>query len=164
MAFPSFGRERLAEGGVWSMEWQLKRNCSMAPMQLLGTYVALCIVSLGIAAFFWAQGARLVMPFACLEILVVGACMWVYARHAADHESIALLPGRLSVAHASGQRVTRVEFEPRWVRVESVTVDRSLIELSGQGRRIAVGRFLRPERRAQLAGELRHALRLAQAR
>jgi uncharacterized membrane protein len=37
--------------------------------------------------------------------------------------------------------------------------DRSLIELSGEGRRIAVGRFVRPESRRALADELRAALR-----
>jgi len=45
------------------------------------------------------------------------------------------------------------------VRVEPELGDRSLIELSGQGRRIAVGRFVRPELRRQLADELRWALR-----
>jgi len=161
-AFPKFGREIHEDGGGWSMEWQLKRNCSMAPMHLLMIYLCLSLVSLSIASVFWWQGARMVMPFAWLEVLVVGICMWVYARHASDHESIALLPGSLRVAQASGQRVTQVEFEPRWVRVESLTADRSLIELSGQGRRIAIGRFVRPELRAQLAGELRRAVRLAQ--
>lgn len=159
-----FGRETHEAGGTWRVDWQLKRNCSMAPRHLLGFYLGLCTLSLLIASFFWWHGARLVMPFAWLELAAVGACMLAYARHATDHESIALLPGRLTVALASGTRLTRVEFQPEWVKVEPQTADRSLIELSGQGRRISVGRFVRPELRAQLAGELRRAVRLAQGR
>ena len=43
--------------------------------------------------------------------------------------------------------------------VEPQHGDRSLIELSGQGRSISVGRFVRPELRRELADELRWALR-----
>ena len=159
-----FGHESNEGGGRWRIEWQLKRNCSLTPRQLLGFYLGLCALSLGIASLFWWHGARMVMPFAWLELAAVGGCMLAYARHAGDHESISLWPGRMTVAHASGNRLTQVEFQPEWVKVEPQTADSSLIELSGQGRRISVGRFVRPELRGQLAGELRRALRLAQLR
>ena len=55
-------------------------------------------------------------------------------------------------------------FAPAFVRVEPRSGDRSLIELSGQGRRITVGRYVRPELRRQLADELRWALRRWQGR
>ena len=53
----------------------------------------------------------------------------------------------------------RAEFVPDSVRVEPRDDDRSFIELSGQGRVIAVGRYVRPERRRALAEEFRSALR-----
>jgi uncharacterized membrane protein len=154
-----FGRESSGASGEWAVEWKLKRNCSMAPRQLLGWYVALCGLSLAVASFLWWQGARMVMPFAWLELVAVGAAMLVYARHAGDNEAIALRGGRLTVEHASGSRLERVEFQSQWVRVEPEEGDGSLVELSGQGRHIAVGRYLRPEMRRQLADELRMALR-----
>ena len=70
----------------------------------------------------------------------------------------------LTVELASGNRLRRVAFQPHWVRVEPRSGDRSLIELSGQGQRVAVGRFVRPELRRQLAEELRWALRRWQQR
>ena len=70
-----------------------------------------------------------------------------------------LQPGRLTVEHVAGRWVERVEFVPAWVRVEPKHGDGSLIELSGQGQRISIGRFVRPELRRQLADELRWALR-----
>jgi uncharacterized membrane protein len=142
-----------------SFEWLLKRNCSIAPRQLVGFYGSLCVVSLTIAAYFWSQGATLVMPFAWAELVGVGAALFVYARHAADREHIDLRLGRLTVEHVNGLRVERVEFESAWVRVEPRNGDRSLIELSGQGKHISVGRFVRPEMRRLLAEELRLALR-----
>lgn len=154
-----FARESGDGAGGWQVEWMLRRNNSWAPGQMLGVFGALCMISLAVAAFFWHQGARMVMPFAWLELLAVGAAMLVYARHASDREHIALRRDTLTVEHACGRRVDRVEFQRAWVRVEPESGDRSLIELSGQGRRIAVGRFIRPELRATLADELRAALR-----
>lgn len=142
-----------------SIEWLLKRNCSLAPSQLLAVYVSLCVISLGIATYFWAHGATLVMPFAWAELLVVGVALIMYARHAADRELITLRSGRLIVEHLHGGRVERAEFQPDWVRVEPRLDDRSLIELSGQGQVIAVGRYVRPELRRDLAEEFRAALR-----
>jgi uncharacterized membrane protein len=154
-----FGHEASGPAGEWAVEWKLKRNCSMAPRQLLGFYSVLCAISLGVACFFWWHGARMVMPFAWAELLATGVAMLVYGRHAADNESIALQDGRLTVEHASGNRVERVEFQPQWVRVEPGTGNGSLVELWGHGRHIAVGRYVRPELRRQLADELRMALR-----
>ena len=167
-----FGQESTAAPGApqdWSVRWQLKRNCSLAPRQLMLCCLGLClcVVSLAIGAGFWWAGAVMVLPFAGVELLAmglalglaVGLTMFVYARHAADNESIRLGPGRLIVEYAFGQRVERVEFTPAWVRVEPEHGDRSLIELSGQGRKISVGRFVRPELRRELADELRWALR-----
>eukprot|EP00456_Euglypha_rotunda_P039239 TRINITY_DN3017_c0_g2_i1.p2 TRINITY_DN3017_c0_g2~~TRINITY_DN3017_c0_g2_i1.p2 ORF type:complete len:113 (-),score=31.05 TRINITY_DN3017_c0_g2_i1:18-356(-) len=98
------------------------------------------------------------MPFAWVELLLVGLALLVYAKHAADRELITLLPGRLVVEHLNGGRIERAEFVPDWVRVEPRDDDRSLIELSGQGRVIAVGRYVRPELRRALAEEIGRAV------
>ncbi|HWH84235.1 MAG TPA: DUF2244 domain-containing protein [Burkholderiaceae bacterium] len=152
-----FGAE--AVSGEQAVQWLLKRNCSTTPRRMMAFYASLSALSLAIGLFFWAQGATLVMPFASLEILAVGAALLVYARHATDSERIRLQAGRLTVEHVAGKRVERAEFAPAWVRVEPEHGARSLIELSGQGQRISVGRFVRPELRRQLADELRWALR-----
>ena len=154
-----FGHESGGPGGEWAVEWRLKRNCSMAPRQLLGFYSAACVLLLAIASFFWWQGARLVMPFAWVELIGLGIALLVYARHASDSERIALRGNRLTVELATGNRLERVEFLPQWVRVEPETDDGSLVELSGQGRRVAVGRYFRPQLPRQQANEQRAARR-----
>lgn len=152
-----FGRESVPAGR--SVQWLLKRNCSLAPRQLLAFVGSICAVSLAIGTFFWMQGLPLVLPFAGTEVVAILVALALYARHATDREWIQLQAGCLVVEHASGRHIDRVEFAPAWVRVEPEHGDRSLVELSGQGRRISVGRFVRPESRRQLADELRWALR-----
>lgn len=142
-----------------NIHWFLKRNCSVTPAQLGWLYASLCVVSLGIAAVFWLQGAVLILPFAWVELAAVGAAFLAYARHASDGETISLKGRRLVVEVESAGRLQRAEFNRDWVRVEPCAQDRSLIELSGQGRRVNVGRFLRPELRPMLAQEIRRALR-----
>jgi uncharacterized membrane protein len=144
-----------------AIHWFLGRNCSVSPAQMGWLYASLCVVTLGIAVFFWFQGAVLILPFAGLELAAVGAAFVAFARHAADREHILLQGRRLVVELENGGRRERAEFNRDWVRVEPGVDDRSLIEVSGQGRRVIVGRYLRPELRPVLAREIRRALREA---
>lgn len=153
------GIESLATGAV--RRWEMKRNCSIAPRQLLGAYLSMCLVSLAIGAFFLLQGAAMVLGFAGLELLLVGLAMLVFARHAGDREVITLCGRRLLVEQLDAGMLVRSEFRVEWLMVEPSAGQGSLIEISGQGSRIKVGRFVRPEFRAELAHEMRQALRRA---
>lgn len=144
-----------------NIQWFLRRNCSVSPRQLGWMYLSLCAVSLGIGTVFWFQGARLVLPFAWIELVAVGIAFAVYARHATDGETIRLAGGQLVVELESGGKLQRAEFRRDWVRVEPGAADNSLIELSAHGRKVHVGRFVRPELRSLLASEIRMALRSA---
>lgn len=142
-----------------SIQWFLRRNCAVTPVQLGYFYLSLCVVSLGIGSVFWFQGAVFVLPFAWVELVAVGVSFLLYARHAADGERIYLQGECLVVECESAGRLERAEFRRDWVRIEPRLGDRSLIEVSGQGRSIQVGRFVRPELRPVLAKEIRMALR-----
>ena len=150
---------KMLDNGSVGLQWVLKRNCSITPAQLFGTYLALCAVSLAIALGFTWHGAMPVLAFAGIELLLVGVVLLIYARHAADQERITLADGALSVEHRRGPLTERTQFRAAWVRVEPRHAEGSLVELSGDGRRTLVGRYLRPELRAPLAQELRVALR-----
>ena len=142
-----------------SIQWFLRRNCAISPAQLAWFYLSLCIVSLGIGTVFWFQGAVMVLPFAWLELVAVGAGFLLYARHATDGERIVLRDGHLLVELETAGKLERTEFRQEWVRIEPKRGERSLVEVSGQGRSINVGRFVRPELRPVLAKEIRMALR-----
>ncbi|CAN5769120.1 DUF2244 domain-containing protein [soil metagenome] len=144
-----------------NIHWFLKRNCSVTPAQLGWFYASLCVLSLGIGIFFWFQGAKLILPFAGAELAAVGVAFMVYARHAADGEKISLQGAQLVVELENAGRLERSEFDRAWVRIEPKADDGSLIEVSGQGRSVEVGRYVRPELRPALAREIRMALRHA---
>ena len=147
------------------MGWlfDLRRNVSISPRQLMGCYALLCVVSLAVAIGFWLHGVTVVSLFTGLELLAVGAALWMVARHAGDRETITLTQRRVSVVQQVGASVEEVHFRSEWMRVEPVADDGSLVELSGEGRSVRVGRHVRPELRVALAQELRRALRLARA-
>jgi uncharacterized membrane protein len=162
---PAFRFATVAAQGVHSHKkgavvlWLLKRHCSLTPAQLAWFYLSLCILSLGAAGVFWWRGAPVVMTFALLELLAVGAAFMRYARHAGDAEKILLQDGQLVIELETAGRTERAEFNREWVRVEPRHGDGSLIEVSGQGRTVQVGRHVRPELRPMLAREIRWALR-----
>ncbi len=144
-----------------NIHWFLKRNCSVTPAQLGWLYASLCVVTLSIGVVFWAQGAVLILPFAWAELAAVGAAFLIYARHAADGERISLSGRQLVIELENAGRLERAEFLRDRVRVEPTAGNRSLIEVSGQGRSVSVGRYVRPELRPALAQEIRRALREA---
>jgi uncharacterized membrane protein len=161
-----FGREVLIGEGASAtraLQWRLLRNCSITPRQLGVVYVSLCAVSLLIAAGFFAQGAPLVLAFAGVELLALGAALLAFARHAADHETLTLVGRAMQVEQCSGSHVARTDFAADWLTVEPAAGQGSLVELSGRGQSVRVGRFLRPELRGAFARELRLALRRAPA-
>lgn len=143
-----------------AVQWRMARNTSFVPGCLLGVFIALSVVSLGIATAFWWLGAPAVLPLAGAELLALGVAFWVCSRHAGDAETITLAERELNVEHRFGRGFDSAAFRAEWVRVEPVHGEGSLVEISGQGHRMRVGRYLRPELRMELARELRQALRL----
>lgn len=143
------------------VQWSMVRHGSFEPGRLLVVFLALCAVSLGIGLAFWRLGAPAILPLAGAELLLLGAAFWVCSRHAGDAETITLAERQLQVEIRHGRLVQDAEFRAEWVRVEPSLGEGSLIEISGQGRSLRVGRHLRPELRMALARELRLALRRA---
>ena len=133
----------------------------MTPGQLAACFGLMACVSLTIGAFCWFQGAVLVLPFASLELLALGAAFMVYARHALDGERIWLEGSVLVVESENAGQMVRREFQRAWVRIEQVAHGQALIEICCHGQRVPVGRFVRNELRPRLARELRLALAMA---
>ena len=74
-------------------------------------------------------------------------------------ETVRLQGGRLSVERECAGRRETLEFggAPR-VRIRTLAHEQDLIELQAPGRRLSVGRHVRPQWRCALAGEMRRAL------
>ena len=155
-------------------EWTLQRNCSLSPRQVARAYAVLCLGSLAVAVGFLVHGIWLVLAFSLLELALVGLALLVYARHATDHERIALSESGLLVTCVQADRRELVRLDPLWTRVVEpdergphghVPNERrhTLIQLESRGVKVEIGRFVDDARRRQVARELRHALRSVSA-
>lgn len=131
----------------------LKRNCSMSPASLAKVFAALAALVLAIGAGFAAAGAWLVLPFAGLEVLLLGAAFVLHARHAADYERIELKSGRLEVEVTEADRVARYQLQNA-----KVSMEEGRVVLRDEKEAIEIGRHIGAEARAELVAELEKAL------
>jgi len=155
---PTPGERVTAQGSVL---WLLQRRSALTVVQLGWCYLSLCAVVLtGMFLAGWQQSSPQLTKCVWLALLVVGVALVRYARHASDAEKILLQGGQLVIELESAGRTERAEFHRDWVRVEPRHGDGSLIEVSGQGYSVRVGRHMRPELRPMLAREIRRALRV----
>lgn len=145
-------------------DWLMKRNCSLSPRQVGWFYLSIVCISFAIALLIAWWGYWLVLPFAGLDLIGLGIALLVYARHAVDYERVSLVGGKLVVETASAGKVSRQEFNPHWVRVESGESSRALVTLRSGGRAVRVGKFLVPSARRKFAQELATALRRSEER
>jgi uncharacterized membrane protein len=135
--------------------WLFKRNCALTPRQLAACFSVLSLISLGIAAAFFAHGAWFVLVFACIEVCALAAAFFVYARHAADYEQVVFSATNVQVSTVKGGRLDTVELEPSWLRIVYSGERRSSLELVSGRKRVAVGKFVPEHRLYELSRMLR---------
>jgi uncharacterized membrane protein len=125
----------------------------MSPAGLAKVFAALALLVLGIGAGFATMGAWLILPFAGLEVLLLGAAYVLYARHAADYERIELDAGHVTVEVAEGARTARYEMDGA-----KVSLEEGRVVLRGAKEKLEIGRYLGAEARAEVAAALEKKL------
>ena len=135
----------------------LKRNCSISPAGLAGVFAARACVVVAVGVGFAVFGAWLVLPFAGLEVLLLGSAYVVYARRAADYERIELDSGRLTVEVGRAQKTSRYEMDACRARVR---LEEERVLLLGAREQVELGRHLDADSRARFADELQKRLRI----
>jgi len=143
--------------------WRLARNCAISPRQFFLFYCSLVVVSLSIAGLCFASGVRAVLPFACVELLIVGVSFLLYARHAVDYDRIELSSARLLIKRSHGAHVDQFEFNAHWTQVCLQSTLNPKIEIRYGGQCVLVGSHIPVHRRALIVDELRRSLREAGA-
>jgi len=140
-----------------------RRNRSISQAGLLMSFGGLMLIVALIATGFALLGAWLVLPFAGVEIAVLGCAVSWVLRHACDFEHICLKGGMLEVEIADGGSRTLRQFNPHWARLVIETQGRvTRLALRSHGKEFEIGRHLNAEDRRGLAREL-GALGLRQA-
>ncbi len=149
-----------ADGPFYTLE--LRPNCSLTVHGALVFFGSLCLVSFGIAGLFAALGFWPVLPFAGLEMLVLGWALALTLRQRHVLERIEISHAEVVVEARSLRRRERIVFPRHWakvtLRVSHTALHPSRLFIESQGRVFEVGRFLVEEERRALAARLQQLI------
>lgn len=137
---------------------ELFPNCSLTPRQAAGFFASLCVVSFVIAGYFAAQGLWPVLPFAGLEMAVLGWALGASLKRRRYVQTITVSDDEVEVLTRDGKGSRAATFPRHWARVRLVRArgwhpSRLLIE--SHGRACEVGGLLTEEERRGLHARLR---------
>jgi uncharacterized membrane protein len=139
----------------------LSPHRSLDPLGFLVVMIVVSIVSFAAGLFFLLKGAWPVLGFFGLDVLLIYFAFRASYRSADFYETIRLTRRELAVERrVSSGHAQRWTFQPYWLRVQ---VDErpfttGSITLRSHGRMIAIGSFLSPSERSDLAKVLDDAL------
>lgn len=147
-----------------STEFVLRRNCSIGPLPLLVVFASLVALSFGFGAAFAAHGPWMILPFAGLEMLALGAAFAICGGRAGEYERVTVSRDAVTVENVTARTREVHEFNTQWAQLDVTRAPQAVrIFLAQSGRRLELGRHLGFERRLAFAAELRAALASARA-
>lgn len=139
---------------------------SLSPRGFLLLMAGLCVISFTAGLFFFLVGAWPVVGFLGLDILLVYVAFKVSYRRARLYETLELTRDALTVRRVepTGEE-TSWRFQAAWLQVlmEDPPGHGSQLTLRSHGKSLAIGGFLTPRERLDLANALRAALAEARA-
>ena len=146
-----------------SRRFLIRPNCSLRWRDMVRFYLAMVAVSFGIAIAFSLQGAWLVLPFAGLEMALLGCALYAVARRAYRWQVISVHSDRIDITE-HGSRQERLEsFQRAWARVRlqpaAIQGHPSRLTIGSHGRRVEIGDCLSEDDKKYLAHELSLAVR-----
>jgi len=138
---------------------ELAPNCSLTPQSALAFVGGLAVVTFATAAFFAVQGLWPILPFAGLEIGLLGWAVRASMRAGKQRELILVTDDSVVIERQGLARPTRTVFARHWATVKlrdpPAVQHPSRLVIESHGRACEVGRFLTEEERLGLAGKLR---------
>lgn len=158
---------QLENGGLGQQAFraEIKPNHSMSARNLVASVICLAVVCLTIALSFFSLGLWLVLPFAGLEIFVVGVAVGYTIRRSEDCEIILIDNNTVLVTQRKASRTREQTFQRYWARVRfhpgATPLRPSCLQLGSHGEFIEIGRDLTHEYKKELSLRLSQVLRNA---
>ena len=161
MALPPACAEMPAPFGGLVFERVLLPHRSLPPRGFHAMMLVLGLVSLAVGIGFVSVGAWPVTGFFGLDVALIYLAFRLNYRSAKRSETLRLAGDAFTVERISVRGDRRVwRFQPFWLRVvlEERDADRNRLFVASHGRYLAVGDFLPPAARRELAVTIRDAL------
>ena len=134
---------------------EISPNCSLTVRGAVLFFITLCAVSFGVGGLIAWQGYWPVLPFAGLEMLVVGWALRVSMRRRHQRETITVSDSDVRVESRDRGIYVQVVFPRHWSQVKlrrpQSRLHPSRLTIEAHGRQCEVGSFLTEEERRGLA-------------
>jgi len=141
---------------------EVRCNASLTRRQALVFFAGTLVASLAIALFWTFKGFWPVLPFAGLELFVLGFALGLSMRRGRYRELIVVSPEEILIERGTTHAEERERLQRPWARVELVQATHpwypSRLYLSSRGERHEVGAVLVESERRGLAKRLRELL------
>ena len=145
-----------------STRFVIRPNRSLGWRGVVRFYIGMVVVSFGIAIAFAAKGAWLILPFAGVEMLVLGVALYLVARRGCSWQAVSIYGDHIEVVEHDTASERRQTFQRAWaqVRLERARINGypSRLTIRSHGRAIEIGAYLADAEKEHLALELRHAM------
>jgi uncharacterized membrane protein len=161
MALPLACAEMPAPFGGLVFERVLLPHRSLPPRGFHMIMLVLGLISLAVGIGFVSVGAWPVTGFFGLDVALIYLAFRLNYRSAKRSETLRLAGDAFTVERISVRGDRRVwRFQPFWLRVvlEERDLDRNRLFVASHGRFLAIGDFLAPAARRELAATIRDAL------
>jgi uncharacterized membrane protein len=133
-------------------------NCSLSARGAVLFFLSLCAPCFGIAGALTFLGFWPVLPFAGLEMLLLGAALRISLRRRHHRQTIVICESEVTVQTTIGKLHSEVVLPRHWAQVKlrrsTSRLHPSRLVIESHGRRCAVGDFLTEEERRGLYGKL----------
>ncbi len=137
---------------------EIAPNCSLSSAGAVLFFGSLCFVSFAIAGFMAWRGFWPILPFAGLEMTVLGWALNVSLRRRFHRETITVSESDVRVESRDRSHSVEVVFPRHWARVKlrrpHSPLHPSCLTIESHGRRCEVGSFLTEQERRGLAQRL----------
>jgi uncharacterized membrane protein len=125
---------------------QVSANCSLSRREAILFFGIVAVATLCVAGFFAAQGMWPILPFAGLELFVLGVALGVSLRRGDEFELITVISNKIVVERHGHRGIDSREFSRVWARVELRPSARrghpSLLVIRSHDREMEIGRHL----------------------
>jgi uncharacterized membrane protein len=140
----------------------LTPNCSLTPRTAWTFYGSLCVVTGMVAGLATAQGFWPVLPFAGLELGLLGWAMHRSLQRRHHRQTITVTDESVEIEEIDLERCERIVFQRYWARVKMRPAESplhpSLLLIESHGRRCEIGRFLNEQERRSVAQRLQRLI------
>jgi uncharacterized membrane protein len=141
---------------------EISPNCSLTTRGAWLFFGALCTTSFTLAGFVAAQGYWPVLPFAGLEMALLGWALRASMERRHHRQTITVTPDSVEIDEQLPDRNGRIVFPRHWaqvrIRAGHSPMHPSRLTIESHGRRCEVGSFLNEQERTGLAKRLRRLI------